>query len=400
MVKAIIAFVLISFTTTTSRAQDFEYNVLYDSDKSEIQDRFQSEIRELFENISAESLLQITLIGHTDSDASEEYNLDLSKKRVQGVKDFLTDQGIPDNLISSSFVGESEPRESNTTAIGKEANRRVQIKFVLKPIPQERDKVVEEVDECLDDTIISLPGGTKYKINKCFYFENPDCVKIKEYFTAQSLADEGLTTMSDDGDPLISGGMMDYDICDGIEIQVFVPKRGLGCDGDNMSRWESDEEGAWVQVSSQVLPTSTIGGQVYFQLGITGIGRLNLDKVLTFSSLPPKTRFKRKTGSGLHIQSVSLYCDCPLTGASQGSTRNKGKKVVVTRNCCPSMLVDVTGYDKDGNALEFETRPLEELEGNTYMGSCATDERKKFWFIRTRNKQMHRKYKLSKKDFN
>lgn len=399
MVKAIIAFVLISFTATTTNAQEFEYNVLYDPDKSEIKEKFQSDIRELFENTAVESIFRITLIGHTDSDASEAYNLNLSNERVEGVKDFLSEQGIPENLISTSFVGESEPRESNSTNLGKQANRRVQIKFWLKPIPDEPELVAEAIDECTEDTIITLPQGTKYRINKCFYLENPDCVKIEEFYTAKALADEGLLTVSEDGDQLVSSGMMNYEVCDGIAIDVFIPSRGIECGVENMQRWEADEEGAWVRVSPENVPTVAMDGQNFFQVSLSGIGSLNMDCLEPITLPPPKTRFKRKWRSGLSIQSVTIYCDCPLTGVRYPSKKGKGKKVIVDRTCCPTALIQITATDKEGNILEFETRPLSELDGNTYMGSCPTTERSKFLFIRTRNKVIHRKYKIKRNDF-
>ncbi|XOV68433.1 MAG: OmpA family protein [Fluviicola sp.] len=399
MVKAIIAFVLISFTTTTSTAQDFEYNVLYDSDKSKIRDVHQSELKELFKNTSIQDIERIALIGHTDSDASEAYNLNLSKERVQGVKAFLLNNGIPEDLIYSTFVGEQEPRESNSSAEGKQANRRVQMKLFLKPILHESVEIVEKVNDCLEDTVITLPQGTRYKINKCFYLQNPDCVKIKEFYTAKALAEEGLLTVSEDGDQLISSGMMDYEVCDGIEVDIFIPSLGIPCGAQKMQRWEANEEGAWVLVSPNEVPVVQIADQEYFQLSVSGIGRLNMDVIPAPSMPPPKTRFKRKWRSGLNLKSVSVYCDCPLTGVRNTSKKGKGKKVIVDRTCCPSALVKIEATDKDGNLLEFETRPLSELNGNTFMGSCPTTPRSKFLFIRTRNKVMHRKYKISRDDF-
>ncbi len=405
MVIAIIALVLISFTTITSTAQDFEYNVLYDSDKSDIKEIHQENIRELFKNTSVADISGITLIGHTDSDASEDYNLNLSKDRVQGVKDLLTDLGIPENLLSSSFVGESEPRESNATSEGKQANRRVQILIRLKPIPEPVEPVIEEPAELSEaDTLIELPNGGKYKINLCAYRNNPGCVKINEIYSAESMAEAGLNTMSEDGEVLISAGMVEFDICDGVEVKFYLPIRET-CETDGMTLWQLKEDGTWQETSRDELKPVVVDGQTYFELGLSGSRTLNCDR------RPPKqprrvkyrrARFKVKRKTGMHLESVTLYCNCPFKGAKLKSKRNKGRKVVykhVKKVCCPDMLVMIEAITSSGDTVFISERPLTELEGNTFLGNCPTTVRKQFLFIRTRNKEIHRKYKLREEDF-
>lgn len=404
MVKAIITLVLISFTTTTSTAQEFEYNVLYDTDKSDIKKIHQSEIKELFKNTSGSDISQITLIGHTDSDASKEYNLDLSKSRVEGVKRFLSDQGIPEELISSSYVGESEPRESNSSPQGKQANRRVQIKILLKPIVEEVEEIVEEVVSCDRDTMIQLPSGGQYSINLCDYQENPECVQINEINSAESMAEAGLTTMSEDNESLISAGMVDYDICDGVEVKFYLPIRQT-CETDGMTLWQMTEDGVWQETSREELEPVVVNGQQYYELRLSGRGTKNCDQR---PRNPPKpkyrrSRFKVKRNSGLSLQSVTLYCNCPLRGMEFKSKKNKGRKVVykhLKNRCCSGMRIMIEATDENGDSLIMSQRLLTEIDGNTFMGNCPTTVRNQFLFIRTRNKVLHRKYKIRRKNFN
>lgn len=72
--------------------------------------------------------LRVSLSGHTDSDASDEYNLDLSRRRVETVKQYLINKGISLTRIKEIAAhGEEEPVTTNVTPLGKAKNRRVEI---------------------------------------------------------------------------------------------------------------------------------------------------------------------------------------------------------------------------------------------------------------------------------
>ena len=71
--------------------------------------------------------VQIYLTGHTDSVLDEAYNLALSKRRVQAVLDWLKNQGISEDRISTAFYGKSAPATSNDNESGRAGNRRVEI---------------------------------------------------------------------------------------------------------------------------------------------------------------------------------------------------------------------------------------------------------------------------------
>ena len=73
----------------------------------------------------------VEIRGHTDADASEEYNLDLSLRRAQAVKNFFTKHGLDPGRFSVRGFGESSPVASNLTEIGKARNRRIEF-FIVK----------------------------------------------------------------------------------------------------------------------------------------------------------------------------------------------------------------------------------------------------------------------------
>lgn len=69
--------------------------------------------------------LNIELEGHTDNNGTEDYNLRLSKNRVEAVKKFLVVNGVDEARIKTSYFGESKPIADNSTAEGRAKNRRV-----------------------------------------------------------------------------------------------------------------------------------------------------------------------------------------------------------------------------------------------------------------------------------
>ena len=65
--------------------------------------------------------------GFTDSAGSEEYNQDLSQRRADSVKGYLVGQGVQTARLSSAGRGENAPVGDNTSAAGRQQNRRVEV---------------------------------------------------------------------------------------------------------------------------------------------------------------------------------------------------------------------------------------------------------------------------------
>jgi len=68
--------------------------------------------------------------GHTDSTGTNNnFNQLLSERRAQKVVDYLVENGISAERLTSAGFGENNPIESNMTAAGRSANRRVEVKL-------------------------------------------------------------------------------------------------------------------------------------------------------------------------------------------------------------------------------------------------------------------------------
>ena len=68
---------------------------------------------------------EVILKGYTDAKGSTEYNLKLSKKRVNSIKQYLVSQGVEERQITSHYFGEASPLFDNLTAEHRNKNRRV-----------------------------------------------------------------------------------------------------------------------------------------------------------------------------------------------------------------------------------------------------------------------------------
>lgn len=74
----------------------------------------------------------IVVSGHTDSQGSSDYNQTLSEQRAASVKNYLKQKGIASGRVNSVGYGYRYPVATNSTAAGREQNRRVELK--LEPI--------------------------------------------------------------------------------------------------------------------------------------------------------------------------------------------------------------------------------------------------------------------------
>lgn len=71
---------------------------------------------------------KLEINGHTDNSGDAAKNLDLSQKRAEAVKAYLTKAGIDKSRLTAKGHGEEVPVADNATAAGKAKNRRVEFK--------------------------------------------------------------------------------------------------------------------------------------------------------------------------------------------------------------------------------------------------------------------------------
>ena len=71
--------------------------------------------------------LKIEIAGHTDNQGADDFNMSLSFNRARSVMSYLVSRGISSDRIRARGYGKERPVESNETADGRAANRRVEV---------------------------------------------------------------------------------------------------------------------------------------------------------------------------------------------------------------------------------------------------------------------------------
>jgi outer membrane protein OmpA-like peptidoglycan-associated protein len=104
--------------------------VLFDHDKDSLKPEFIPFLEQMCKIVQSHSDLRIKIIGHTDSNGSDNYNIDLSQRRAFRIRDFILSQGLKPDRVVIEYRGEHDPIISNETSYGKSLNRRVDFEFI------------------------------------------------------------------------------------------------------------------------------------------------------------------------------------------------------------------------------------------------------------------------------
>ncbi|OZV67116.1 OmpA family protein [Winogradskyella aurantia] len=101
--------------------------ILFDSGSANIQPQSLGIVRQISQVLMQDNSIRLNIIGHTDSDGTDEANLELSKARAAAVKEALVNIfDISPDRLTTDGKGESQPVGDNSTADGKAQNRRVE----------------------------------------------------------------------------------------------------------------------------------------------------------------------------------------------------------------------------------------------------------------------------------
>jgi outer membrane protein OmpA-like peptidoglycan-associated protein len=102
-------------------------DVLFDSGKFTLRPLAREKLAKISGIVLAYPSLLLAVEGNTDSVGTEAFNQDLSEKRAEGVRSYLTQQGVPETSTTSTGFGKTRPIASNDTSEGRQQNRRVEL---------------------------------------------------------------------------------------------------------------------------------------------------------------------------------------------------------------------------------------------------------------------------------
>lgn len=107
-----------------------EKSIRFDFDKSDIKPQYRDILNRIAGVLMTLNGYSIYVFGYTDDVGTQDYNLKLSSRRAQAVRDSLVQAGIDPALVSTKGYGKSDPRVKGDTPQARAANRRVEIGIV------------------------------------------------------------------------------------------------------------------------------------------------------------------------------------------------------------------------------------------------------------------------------
>ncbi len=115
---------------TIKKLNAYAKTILFNSGKASFQKQTFPVLQSITAILKEYPNSKFSIEGHTDSDGKDAFNQKLSEDRAKAVKDYLIENGIDADRLSSVGYGESKPIDTNKTAKGKANNRRVEVKLI------------------------------------------------------------------------------------------------------------------------------------------------------------------------------------------------------------------------------------------------------------------------------
>ncbi len=115
---------------TIKKLNAYAKTILFNSGKATFQKQTFPVLQSITAILKEYPNSRFSIEGHTDSDGKDAFNQKLSEERAKAVKDYLIENGIDFERLSSIGYGESKPIDTNKTAKGKANNRRVEVKLI------------------------------------------------------------------------------------------------------------------------------------------------------------------------------------------------------------------------------------------------------------------------------
>jgi outer membrane protein OmpA-like peptidoglycan-associated protein len=106
--------------------------VFFKSNSAHLDLKSQQEINKIVDLLNKNNKLNASVIGYTDSDGNDEYNLELSYLRAQNIQQYIISKGIASSRVVYEGYGEANPLVENNSAENKTKNRRVEIELILE----------------------------------------------------------------------------------------------------------------------------------------------------------------------------------------------------------------------------------------------------------------------------
>ena len=105
----------------------FDSGILFDVNSANLRPASVSEIDKMAAVLQKYPDTNILIEGHTDASGSDAINQPLSVRRAQAVANETIAKGVAASRVTTQGYGSSQPVADNSTEVGKQANRRVEV---------------------------------------------------------------------------------------------------------------------------------------------------------------------------------------------------------------------------------------------------------------------------------
>lgn len=139
----------------TQHVMEEVFEIRFDFDKATIKPEYEDLIRKLASTTQANKNIKVSVVGHTDTTGSKDYNYALGGRRADAVQKMLIQYGIPSSQIIAVSAGEEDLKVPTPNNTPNAENRRVRVvKEVHYTEPAKAAPIVveeySETDGCVD----------------------------------------------------------------------------------------------------------------------------------------------------------------------------------------------------------------------------------------------------------
>jgi len=321
--KRTMIFGVFLLTLTSAIAQTtFQNNVYFNSDQYTLDVEDMGILQDLKAKLDGFNEVSFKVVGHTDQDGTDSYNMDLSQKRAEKVKQYLMSNGVKASDIEVTFLGESDLAHHSMDATSKGLNRRVSVittgytydnasEMVSQLMPDKQDEFIIDVNK---ESNLQLSKGTEVSIPPNVFchmdgtpLENQNVELVfKEAFEFEDMVDQGLFTQTSD-QILETGGMiyigasaegLPLRLQDGKSIELKLPAQEQK-DGMELFTAVEDENGiTWEETGEQITSEKSKADTPFIEVDLSPLLEVEVDEMvlpsLDFGPMPTYPKLRRK----------------------------------------------------------------------------------------------------------
>lgn len=235
--KTIASLLVLVFSFAGFSVQAQTTNLYFGYDLDQLTAEHKVILKNFVDSLQCDSF-QMTVIGHTDNHASDEYNIALSGRRTNSTIEELVALGVNPEFIVEAKKGEFQPVATNESDGGRARNRRVEIQVKCEQTFGTIEDIITLLQKPYDSTYISgteasvimLPQGTMLDIpannfrNKQGEIVNDVTLYTSEVYSYSDMIRTGVVTQTNDLKLLQTGGMLRViTVKDGDTLEMVQP---------------------------------------------------------------------------------------------------------------------------------------------------------------------------------